>query len=233
MANNHTCSTFTYYDREFNILETSASNIQLVNILQNGEGQKISNTSYYGMNASYFDTNGTTKNKLLNIAFQDGDSVGSGVTSTDGYNNEMGTGLIYWTGSTLGCADGVTSSSSSMVPKTSGSWAQGGFHLYLCDSNWSNKTNDITSAGAKCGILINKSTKKVYLFMCKITSTTTSDLRYAMMQYAGLSDGGSKGYWDAIMVDGGLSAQIRGDGLNSSVTFARGIPQIIALKNKT
>ena len=53
-----------------------------------------------------------------------------------------------------------------------------------------------------------------------------------MMAYAGLTEGGSAGNWAAIMTDGGRSAQLYiGEG-SAIVANVRGVPQIIALKNK-
>lgn len=70
--------------------------------------------------------------------------------------------------------------------------------------------------------------------MSRILTTTVFDLRRAMMEYAGLSEGGSSGYWKGILLDGGRSAQLRGETIDYTVLsplVARGVPQIIALKN--
>ncbi|HBV67152.1 MAG TPA: hypothetical protein DEF04_02440 [Clostridiales bacterium] len=242
MATNHTCISFTdSAGRDFKIIKTKASNIKLVNL---GTPQKIRDTSYYGMNASFFNTTPVNgKYKILNIAYQDGVNVGSGVDSEDGRRNSVGTALIYWNGTSLLYADNVVFDSSSYVPKTSGSWAQGGIGLFLCNTLWetfykdqltSQQISDLDGGSARTGVLINTNTKDVYLIMSRILTTTVFDLRRAMMEYAGLSEGGSSGYWKGILLDGGRSAQLRGETIDYTVLsplVARGVPQIIALKN--
>lgn len=236
MATNHTCISFTDSSgRDFKIIQTAASNIKLRSY---ADPITLRDEDLYGMNGSFFNT---STNKLLNIAYQDGVCIGNDVDSDDGYRNSCGTSLISWTGSVLRCNNSVTTGASTYVPKTANSWAQGGIGLFLCDSNWSTRfhsqagvPDDIDGGSARSGILINTSTKQVYLFMTRILTTIVSDLRSAMMQYAGLTEGGSAGSWAAIMVDGGRSAQLRGESINSYVSvLPRAVPQVITLKSKT
>lgn len=241
MATNYTYIDYTDSGtgRNFNIIKTLASNIKLVNLRNTtGEAQRICDTSYYGMNASFFNI---ANNKLLNIAYQDGQRIGSGVDSNDGYTNAIGDAVICWTGSTLNLYNPVLTGGSSLVPKTSGSWAQGGLGLFLGDSGWESKyqaqpaggSYPIYEAAYRTGILINTGTKYVYLFECPTSTTTVNDLRHGMMAYAGISDSGLNNTWKGLMTDGGMSTQLYCKEVNSAPWGFRAVAQIIALKNKT
>ena len=251
MATNYKWINYTDSSgRDFEILETNASNIKLVNIFrEEGACKTVKESGYYGMNASFFnsDEHGDRYPAIHNIAYQNGSNMGCGIPTPnqgnilDGSVNITGSSLVYWTGSVLNCVSNVQNSSSSYVPKTANSWAQGGLGLYLCDVNWQSKyeaENNASSypvgeGAARTGILINKSTKKVYLFSSRIKTTAVWDLRNAMMSYAGLTQGGSAGSWAAIMTDGGQSTQLySGEGSNH-VASCRDVPQIIALKKTT
>ncbi|WMJ77308.1 MULTISPECIES: hypothetical protein [unclassified Sedimentibacter] len=236
MATNHTCIDFTdSAGRDFKIIKTKASNIKLVGF---NPPEKIRDTTYYGMNASFYDTTSTNKD-VQNIAYQDGNPVGS---ITGGTTNLVGKSIISWNGTSLAHYTNVIYDSSSNVPKTSGSWAQGGVALFLCDTSWkakyeaqlnSDQVKDLDGGSARAGILINTNTKDVYLIASRILTTAVFDLRRAMMEYAGITDGGSSGYWHGMMVDGGRSTQLRGEDINLYVSvLSREVPQIISLKNK-
>lgn len=244
MAKNYTYTVFVdSAGRDFSVLKTKASNIKLVNLFkQYGAPKYISDTSYYGMNASFFDVTGSTANKLLNIAYQDGECIGSDrdTDPNDGYRNACGYGLIYWTGTQLKYQEMVLFGSSSVIPTVVGSWAQGGYNLYLCDSDWEEKyasqsaAPELGVASPRTGVLINTSTGYVHLFACRVESTTVSDLRKAMMEYAGIAESSSSGSWRAIMTDGGQSMQMRC--ASATVTpplGGRPVPEIFALVNKT
>lgn len=175
---------------------------------------------------------------LLNTVYQDGKCIGSGTCSEDGFENFDGHALIAWNGSKLKFYDNVLNDNDSNVPKTSGTWAQGGYDLYLCDSNWKTKffaqhdAEGIRSAAARTGVLINESTGYVYLFATRYNSLI-DELRREMMYYAGITDGGSSGSWKAICTDGGHSTQLRcGEGSTQAFPCTK-VPQIISLKNKT
>ena len=250
MATNHTCSRFTdSKGRDFLVLKTPASNLKLVNLRKEyGNTIKLSDTNYYGMNGSFFnsDESGQRYPALLNIAYQDGKTVGCGIlipdySKNDGEVNIDGTSLVYWTGSVLNCVSNVLDSGNASVPKGTNSWAQGGYGLYLCDSQWQTKYEaernasvyPVGGGSARTGILINKNTRYVHLFACRILTTAVFDLRNAMMEYAGITQGGSPGNWAAIMTDGGSSVQLRGEGYSETFVAPRKLVQIIALKNKT
>lgn len=237
MAKNYTCELRLLGDREFYVLKTKASNIKLVNLYNEyGKAMYIDDTNYYGMNASFINTE---NNCLLNIAYQDGKCIGSGTGKDDGYKNACGTGLIYWTGTQLKYYDMVLYGSSSLIPTKVGSWAQGGYNIYLCDRDWKSKflkqsgAEDLLSASARTGVLINENTNYVYLFATRILSSLVDDVRNVMMEYAGISEGGSSGAWKAILTDGGRSTQMSCETVNLQTILSRKVPQIFALVNKT
>ena len=251
MATNYNCISYTDdAGRDFLILKTLASNIKLVSLYNESKTcPTVKESGYYGMNASFFNMPDSTIRPcaLHNIALQDGKTVGSGATFDNNYNyakdgtvNVTGNSVICWSGSTLNCLNGINYSTDAGIPASRNSWAQGGFGLYLCDRNWQTKFESEPNAGqypvrggsARTGILVNRSTKYVYLFACRILTTTISELRSAMMAYAGLTEGGSAGNWAAIMTDGGRSAQLYSGEGSAIVANVRGVPQIIALKNK-
>lgn len=244
MAANYTCANFTGPDKKkYLILKTPASNIRLVRTYRAGAYRTVKDSGYYGMNASFFNSNSNLA--ILNIAVQNGNTAGTGQLVprpdsgeiTDGLVNLVGSSAITWNGSALSCINNVRYASDTRIPMSPHTWAQGGFGLYLCDDNWkgkfigenSAKNYSLTSAAARTGILINKSTKYVYLFACT-SEILISDLRAAMMSYAGLSGSSSAGSWAAIMTDGGHSTQLYSDEGSATIFAAREIPQIIALK---
>lgn len=236
MATNHTCIDFTdSAGRDFKIIKTKASNIKLVGF---NPPEKIRDTTYYGMNGSFYDT---VTYKVENIAYQDGSPVGSVTGAT---KNLVGKSIVSWNGTTLAHYTNVADDTSSNVPKTSGSWAQGGVALFLCDTSWRTKYEaqfseekqykDLDGVSARTGLLINTNTKYVYMVATRILSSLVSDLRRAMMEYAGLTEGGSSGYWRGMMLDGGRSTQLLGEDINLYVpVLSRELPQILSLKNKS
>lgn len=191
------------------------------------------------MNAAFFNVEANPVNKLLNIAYQDGKCIGSHTDDADGYRNACGAGLIYWTGTQLKYESMVLFGSSSVIPTAVGSWAQGGYNLYLCDSDWEEKYSSQSGAPAagagapRTGALINTNTGYVHLFACRTASTIVRDLRYAMMEYADILYSSSSGPWAAIMTDGGTSTQLicKEGGMVSP--YCRPVVEIFALVKKT
>lgn len=247
MAANYTCTNFTHNNKTYLILQTKASNIRLVSLYrEKGQCETVKNSGFYGMNASLFNPGSSSVRPyaIHNIALQDGKSTGISETypawenAMDGTANLAGDSVICWSGSKLSCLNGVRYSTAAGIPQLRNTWAQGGFGLYLCDKDWQKKfaaelsaeKYPFTENAARTGILINKSTNYVYLFACT-SGILISALRGAMMAYARLTEGGSAGNWAAIMTDGGHSTQLYTGEKSAAVTLARGVPQIIALKN--
>lgn len=245
-ATNYTCKSFWDGKHEYKVLQTPATNIQLVSIYKNGTCQSVLGSKNYGMNASFF--NSDTNKAILNIAVQSGSSVGTGQyvpdlrggQVKDGTVNLIGDSVIFWNGSSLNCMNATRYSHDTRLPKAPNTWVQGGIGLYLCDQNWQNKylaernaaACALDEVAARTGVLVNKSTKYVYLFACH-GLIAVSELRTAMMHYANLTEDGSAGSWAAIMTDGGRSTQLCSREGYVASAMVRDVPQIIALKNKT
>lgn len=135
--------------------------------------------------------------------------------------------------------------SSSLIPKDPGSWAQGGYNIYLCDKNWKDKFLAQYGASDLDGLkptprtaaLINTDTGYVYLFASKVF-IYVSDIRKTMMEYAGLTEGGNSGPWKAILTDGGASTQMRCATVdyyigNGGLYSGRPVPEIFSLIKTT
>ena len=83
MATNYKWINYTDSSgRDFEILETNASNIKLVNIFrEEGACKTVKESGYYGMNASFFnsDEHGDRYPAIHNIAYQNGSNMGCGI----------------------------------------------------------------------------------------------------------------------------------------------------------
>ena len=239
MATNHTYDVYSDSEnRKFHVLKTKANNIKLVNFVrETGAPKTIRSSSYYGMNGSFFYHKGD--NHIMNIAYQDGKPVGISANSKDGETNSVGTSVLYWDGRTASGLSGISTASSSAIPKATGTWAQGGIGLYLCDANWKAKYDaeltpyDVNDEEYRAGMIVNNQTNYVYLFVSTALAVTVVDFRAAMMGYLGLIDGGSNRGFRAIMVDGGRSAQLWNKTLNAYPLGGREVAQIIALRNNS
>lgn len=214
----HTC--IRYMDdntgRDVYIVKTKASNIELVNLTSSSypKGKTIKNSGYYGMNASWYEEikeGSDIYSCILNIAYQDGKPLGALSQYKYGQKNRVGDCLIYYKNGSVYYAEGVKDSSDSRVPKTSGSWAQGGMGLFLGNSNWLSlfrnqpmTTEDYSKGTApRSGMVVNTNTKDVYLFAVPVASTDLISFRQIIMDYFGLKDGASNSYIRAILLDGG------------------------------
>ena len=235
-------TNYTYIDYGgYHIIKTKASNIYLISLnRQYGEDKYISDARdalgkpYYGMNASFFKT---STSALCNIAYQDGRPVGpdtQGSTNADG----CGASIVCWDRSKLKLYDGVTSGSSSYIPTLRGTWAQGGINLNLWDTNWVNKFKEhsdpdlLNGISARTGILINTNSNEVYLFMTPAITQTVANYRDAIKKYIDYFENSSGTQWQAILTDGGASAQMVCADVDVRVLLkSRPVPQIIALKD--
>lgn len=235
-------TNYTYIDYGgYHIIKTKASNIHLVSLnRQYGENKYIRDAQdalgkpYYGMNASFFNT---SNSELCNIAYQDGKPVGP---STQGSTNANGCGasIVCWDKSKLKLYDGVTSGSSSYIPTLRGTWAQGGINLNLWDTNWENKFKEhgdpdlLNGISARTGILINTNSNEVYLFMTPAINQTVANYRNSIINYIKYFEKSSGTKWQAILTDGGASAQMVCADVDVQVLLkSRPVPQIIALKD--
>ena len=145
--------------------------------------------------------------------------------------------LIYYKNGSVYYAEGVKDSSDSRVPKTSGSWAQGGMGLFLGNSNWLSlfrnqpmTTEDYSKGTApRSGMVVNTNTKDVYLFAVPVASTDLISFRQIIMDYFGLKEGASNSYIRAILLDGGASTELYGNDFYAHATIQHKIPQMISV----
>ena len=182
------------------------------------------------MNASWYEEikeGGDIYSCILNIAYQDGKPLGALSQYKYGQKNRVGDCLIYYKNGSVYYAEGVKDSSDSRVPKTSGSWAQGGMGLFLGNSNWLSlfrnqpmTTEDYSKGTApRSGMVVNTNTKDVYLFAVPVASTDLISFRQIIMDYFGLKDGASNSYIRAILLDGGASTELYGNDFYAHTTI--------------
>lgn len=232
----HTCYTYTdsKTGRDIFIIKAKASSIKLTNFYkESGSADTLRNANKYGMNASFFEEK---TGNLSSLAYQNGVPVGR--NKNDGKSNEAGGCIIAYNNGTLYFSANVDNDSSNKVPKgTKNTWALGGMGLYLGHTAWADmfKVNQEAAkyykrevASARTALLANIDTKYVYLVACFTLTTTISDMRQALMSYAGIEEGNTTSPWRAILLDGGASAQIRGKDFNKYVSLKhRKVPLII------
>ena len=235
----HTCETYHDYklNKDLYIIRADARDIKLVSLVDSShpQGQILKNTKYYGMNASWialYEDSGVTYAGLCNIAYQDGKALGYEDTGTYA---RVGDCLIYYKNNQVNYAEGVENGNDARVPKGIGTWAQSGLGLYFGYSKWVEKYRDqpqdedyTVGKAARAAMVIDKDTNKVYLIAC-FDSVLLSDFRASMMSYFGLEDSQTYARWKAILLDGGISAQIRGNGMQKQGVLTRSVPQIISV----
>ena len=255
MATNHQYITYvdSMYNYRLHMIKTKASNIQIVNLTSSANplGRKINQTNYYGINASFYKsqkcTDGQNYSFAKNIAYNNG--VPQGPTAdylkVAGSVNEVGECMIYYQNSRVFYAGNVEDDENPKVPKTNNSWAQGGIGLFLGHTGWlqmfrNDHANDSaghdfsTDSKPRSVLLANTNTQDIYLIAAN-GMYSVEGVRHAIMEYIGIADtngGTSNPYWRAILLDGGASCQIRGDGVNVHSMNYTAVPQIVALKNK-
>lgn len=127
MAQKHTYHTGSHSGKILHVLSTPASNIRLYNL---GGRSCLRNSAYYGINGGWF------SNRALNLALNDGKIIGPG-TMEGAANNWCGD-AISWNGSNLKAytpIQDMASLDADVCNGTPGTWAQGGFSMFLGNSN--------------------------------------------------------------------------------------------------
>lgn len=235
-------------------ISTAASNIKVLSFSRKS-GTKarktIVDSGEYGLNASWFknnqkvsDSNSSADYHIMNLAYQNGVRQGYFIndndvpavngTVTDGFSNSVGHSIIYYRNGKALFATNVTSHTDSKV--TGSTWVQGGAGLFLGNTNWKAM---ITSEDAgqylsdadtrRSALAISTLTNRAYLIVCP-DNVSVEDFRAAIMKRFQITEGTTDHAWRAILLDGGGSTQLIGDGAN--VTSTRPVPQILALINK-
>jgi hypothetical protein len=213
-----------------NIIQVPAANIGLSTL---GRALPLSTSTYKGINGGWFDMSGTVK--TLNIAVKNGNVVCNG-----GDANGVGSGVIYWTGSTLAYTTAQYSNQISGI-SSSGTWAQGGISMFRGNSNWASLTIaeydeypvDSTSIG-RAAIVAKIATKTIYLFVTNTNLVTMTSFRTAIQNFLRISDGPSdNSSFKGLFLDGSGSAQLKAiDMANATVSITgdgRALTQIITV----
>ena len=244
---NHDYSTGTYNNIVLHIIRTHARNIRLFDQTSTAAGRKpLHNSGYFGINGGWFDLG--TPFDILNIAMYNGNNVGNG--EYGGRVNTVGSGAIGWNGDTNSLSFFTNAASCDSIPFSAqaNSWVQGGFHLWLGNSNWQTQfvnqpsgSSFINGNAYRAAMIANKSTNNVYLVVTN-QSVSVSAFRGAIQSYMGITDGSqSNANIQALLLDGGLSSQLRAKDSNGAIKeiymesggAARSLAQIAVLKYET
>lgn len=216
------------------IISTTAQDIELVN-LQYG---KLRTSEYYGMNGGWYNPIGSTR-QVISLAFSNGHNVGP--ASIDGDQNYVGSGVMYWSGSTLKVVSGVTSPSGLPI-YANGTWAQGGYSMHLGNTNWAELTLAEPAAAnvfydsraGKSAMVAHMSQKRVYLVITQ-NAATWETFRTAIQNYMGISDMGANDSTtlQGIFLDGSGSSQMKSKS-NGYIESSdnRALCQIVAIRSE-
>lgn len=240
----------TLNGRTVYVMKVRASDIELVNFGYNASTalKTLSGAEILGMNGCWFGQNPETHaTELCNIVYQSGKPLGSLPSNEDATENKVGKSVIYWTGSALKGASGISTVTDMTIPTARGSWVQGGCGLYFGSSNWDylmensmpNTEEDtgwiyLSQAHYRTAMVAHPSTGDVYLFAWTKNEINLGELRQDIFTYLGISEYTSYDYF-GLMLDGGRSTQIRG--LNTSgrpvfqcTLLTRTVPQVIKVR---
>lgn len=245
MADYNIVEKVTKNGRTFFVMKVKASNIELHNYGYHGNTdlKTLVSAGIIGMNGCFFGKNSSDKTTLNNIVYQGGVPLGSLTDNSDAKRNQTGKAVIYWTGSLLKYADGISTVTDMTIPTAKSSWIQGGIGLYFGKSNWEtlmknsmpeedwNDLNDNNGKAYRTAMVADTAGKVVYLIACPKTKVTFSELRKDILSYLNVTESTASAY-KGITLDGGQSTQIRGYnelGVNGveSPLFARKVPQVI------
>lgn len=221
MANKHKYKTGTYGNIKLHVIETDASNIKLVNL---AGGKSIGGSTYFGVNGGWFDL----QKGLLNVTVCDGYVVADSGSN----NNGVGGGVIGWDGSQALCLTGTNNidaiRGAVMGVAKNGTWAQGGFSLWLGDSQWKTKLDKEVNGDDQVNIvysshpgrtaLVAKNGGDVRLFVTRET-VGVEKFRDAIQAYLGIKNGTAT-EWKGILLDGSYSSQLKAkNDSNATVTI--------------
>jgi hypothetical protein len=212
------------------------------------KSSNLQGSSYYGINGGFFDFN--SNRNINNVAINDGNVVETTPDSPNrsGIDNSFcGRGVCYYNarsglvGIEMGIQNMNNSSLSGLI-RIAGAWAQGGRGLSLANSNWRNLETahpftekwEYTASGMSA-MVVNSSTKDVYLIVYNGSNISPATFRIAIQTYFGIQDtaGGSSNY-KGILLDGSGSSQMKAKNSSGTVVNvtgdSRALVQIITLK---
>ena len=233
---NHNYISVTLNGVPLHIIETSADNIEMVNLQRRST---LSNSGYFGINGGFFNSNVPGDITCLNIATNGSNPVGPNGT---GGINGLGFAAIVNDGGQLKLLEPVIETIDEIVDKCEGTliWAQGGGNLALGDSGWTLGDlrfgpDAIANSQGRTAMVANTATNKVYLVVQRATSNkTVVGFRNAIQQYFGITSTSTD--YVGILLDGGGSSALRAkNSLSATVSVDGGRPlcQIVALKDAT
>lgn len=244
MPKNHAYESYYYKGSYYSFLTTAASNIKLANLrAEYGANEIIQNTSYLGINGSFF--NMSTNQAILNIAMFNGQRMST--LNTDGYPagtlNTVGTGAIGWNGSTLKYYTDAIFADDISFAGDYGTWVQGGIAFWLGDSNWEsefrnqrNAAQYLSGTAYRSAMIADIDNDEIILAVVP-NKVTVETFRAALQDYIGITDTTAENRrYKAIMLDGSYSSQMVAKRPNDVIVrvpdpATRAVPQIIALRN--
>ena len=216
------------------VIETDASNIQMVNLQKKTSGMG----SYFGINGGFFNFSPSSDVSCLNYAINNGVPVGPNGT---GAINDLGFAAIAYVNGMVKLLPAVLRDAADLRTALGGAtptWVQGGGNLMLGNGNWATSDLRFTSDAlansiGRTAIVVNTATKKVYLIVSReSTAKSVVQFRNAIYQYLGISNGTST--FAGLLLDGGGSSCIRAktsDGRVVDVNTGRALCQVITLKD--
>jgi len=235
--------TGTYSGVALHVIRTNANNISLKSLKG---ADTLAGSADFGINGGFFAWE--NKFRTLNISVRDGVVIsGDGTSGTGGDTNELGRGAIYWNGTNLQYAAGVTNKNTLSGISTNGTWAQGGIGLYLGNSAWLSKVQNNEACKEeyyresekreRTAMVANTTLGIVYL-ISTMTGCNMDTFRSAIHDFLGISKTGSSDHpiYKALFLDGGRSASLRCKNVQGNTVSVRpsnytNIVQIINLKN--
>ena len=218
------------------VIETDASNIQMVNMQKKTGGMG----TYFGINGGFFNRNSTSDVSCQNYAINNGVPVGPNGT---GATNELGFAAIAYVNGMVKLLPAVLRDDADLRAALGGAtptWVQGGGNLMLGNGSWAPSDLRFTpdaqaNSPGRTAIVVNTATKKVYLIVSReSTDKSVVQFRNAIYQCLGISNGTST--FAGLLLHGGGSSCIRAKNSAGQVVGAatsRALCQVITLKDAT
>lgn len=218
------------------VIETDASNIQMVNLQKRYIG--LGDTPYYGINGGFFNLSPSTDVSCDNYAINNGVPVGPNGT---GANNGIGFAAMAYVNGAVKLLPAILKTPADLSAALGGAtptWVQGGGNLMLGNASWSTtdlrfSTGALANSTGRTAIVANTVSKKVYLIISRESSNKSiTQFRDAIYQHLGIANGMTT--FVGLLLDGGGSSSLKAKGANGQTVGSpgsRALCQIIALKD--
>lgn len=224
-------------DMNLHIIETDASNIQMVNMQKKTGGMG----TYFGINGGFFNFRPSSDVSCLNYAINNGVPVGPNGT---GAINDLGFAAIAYVNGMVKLLPAILKDAADLRAALGGAtptWVQGGGNLMLGNEDWGIKDlrfsdEALVSSTGRTAIVANTATKKVYLIVSRESAAKrVVDFRDAIHKYFKISEiPGGTSTFIGLLLDGGDSSCIRAKnsaGRVVDVNTGRPLCQVITLKD--